>query len=411
MKHKTTKFLRPFLALAFALCLGLGTALSALAAPVVGGTEGSHAKITLTKTLRLSSNLGIPTASFSYSLTPVDIDGDTTQTGAMPAITIADVAFSTGMTPNSTALNVNSYNKASAQFPADTVVFPKAGVYTYHLAETSGTYTAATGETMTYDPVTYLIKLYVKNGTSACYVYGIEAWTVDTNGHAVGKVDVTPTDSELVFVSNFSKVTDASNALFLSKEVSSAYADQTKYFSFNVKVTAPASAPTATYKAYVLDASNAVVTAAANYSGSIDNDGSISITSDTDYTIKLKHGQRLQFGELPIGAYYEMTEAATPNYKATVKLYQGSTTPTSFTGSNFNVAVSTNEANNGNAAMVALNAQNGADFINAYNDANITPTGIIINNLPYFLLLTVAVGALVLFVTVKARKRQGYSSR
>ncbi len=423
MKRKTTKFLRPFLALALAIVLCLGTALPALATPtpVTGGTEGNHAKIALKKTLNLASNLTVPTATFQYTLTPVDIDGDPAQTIVMPAISIPDISFNSLDTAASTAAGVASYSKESTAFPANSVIFPRAGVYTYSLAETTDTYSVTAGETMTYDNATYFIKLYVKNGTSGCYVATVEGWTT-SGGVSVTKTDPTPGSSDMAFVSNYSKTTagedptalDILNKLFLTKGVTGEYADKSKFFTFTVKVTAPASAPVVTYKAYVInDEDHTVVTSSANYSGSINSDLTygeyIEFTSGNSNTINLKHKQKLIFIDLPVGTFYEMQEAAIPDYKGKVELYQGSTTPSSFQATDANIAVSTNSANSGNEAKVGEDPDNGARFTNEHT-ATITPTGIIIDNLPFILLLAVAVGALILGIVVKTRKRRGYTS-
>jgi len=410
--------------MALALVLCLGSALAALAASYVdGGTESNYAKITLKKTLNLSSNLTEPTAAFRYTLTPVKIDDDDSQPtkNTMPAISITDVTFG-GDAVTSTAGGINTYSKESVAFPANTVTFPRAGVYTYTLAEMTNTYSVGTGETMTYDSTTYIIKLFVKNGTSGCYVFGAEAWTVDVGtGNPIAKIDPTPGSSVMEFVSNFSKTTigedptSVGNKLFLSKGVTGDYADKSLYFSFVVMVTAPTSAPAnTTYKAYVVDDTNTVVTAAANYSGTVEDDMNygkyIKFTSGSDETVKLKHNQKLVFTELPIGTFYEMKEMATPDYKGSVQLYQGSSVPSAVTASIPNLALSSNEANGNAEASVFENPQNGVMFTNEHT-ATITPTGIIIDNLPFILLLIVAMAGLALFVVVKARKRRGYASR
>lgn len=422
MKTKTTKFLRPFLAIALTIALCLGTTLPALAAPVTGGTEGNHAKITLKKTLNLASNLAVPAAMFQYTLTPVDIDGEATQTAVMPAISIPDISFSSNDTATSTTAGVASYSKESAAFPANSVTFPRAGIYTYTLAENS-TYSVATGETLDNVNATYVIKLYVKNGASSCYVDTMEAYTT-SGGVTTGKIDPVPGSSDMEFVSNYSKTTSGDdptvmdNKLILIKTVTGEYADKSKYFTFTAKVTAPSSAPAANYKAYVvtvIDNGTVVVTSSANYSGSIGNDPTygdyIEFTSGNSKTINLKHNQALIFIDLPIGTFYEMQEAAAPGYKGSVLLYQGSTTPSNYPAPSDNMAVSTNTANSGNEARVAPNPDNGAHFINEHTATIPTPTGIIIDNLPFILLLAVAVGVLILGIFVKARKRRGYTSR
>lgn len=427
MKQRVAKFLKPVLTMALAIVLCLGTALPALAAPtpVTGGTEGHHAKITLKKTLNLADTLAVPSATFQYTLTPVDIGGDVTQTTIMPTISIPDISFSSSDTAASTVDGVSSYSKESAAFPANAVTFPKAGIYTYTLAETADTYSADATETMTYDTATYVIKLYVKNGSSACYVDAVEAYTTNESGQPVAKIDPTPGSSDMEFVNNYSKTTgsedplDSISNVRIMKQVGGDYGDKSKYFTFTVRVTAPSSAPAVTYKAYVANLNGdsgdyTVATSADNYSGPILTDvygDYIEFTSGNNETIKLKHLQFLIITNMPIGTFYEAQEAATPDYKGTVGLNRGGSI-TSYTAPSENMAVSTNDANNGNEArVVGPSSANTAVFVNEHTAAPPTPTGVIIDNLPFILLLAVAVGALVLFVVVKARKRRGYASR
>ncbi|RFZ79611.1 hypothetical protein DS742_07500 [Lacrimispora amygdalina] len=427
MKQKVVKFLKQVLTMALAIVLCLGTALPALAAPtpVTGGSEGNHAKITLKKTLNLADNLTVPSATFQYTLTPEDIDGDDEQITVMPAISVSDITFSSTDTAASTEDGVASYSKESAAFPANSVTFPRAGVYTYTLAETPNTYIPGATETITYDNATYIVKLYVKNGSNGCYVDTVEAWTTDDAGQPEAKIDPTPGSSDMEFVNNYSKTTGSEDPcesisnLRLLKTVAGDYADKSKYFTFTVKVTAPSSAPAATYKAYVANYdptrdTYTVVTSPDNYSGTIQNDtygNYIEFTSGINETIKLKHYQTLIFADMPIGTFYEMQEAATPDYKGKVDLNQGGTI-TSYTAPGENMAVSTNDANSGNEArIVQTQSWNAAAFENEHAAAPITPTGVIIDNLPFILLLAVAVGALILFVAVKARRRRGYTSR
>lgn len=431
MKQKTLNFLRSFLSLALAIVLCLGTALPALAAgdPVIG-SESNPAKVGITKLLTMPDGTTIPTATFTFNVSKVSKNDETDSTAlaAMPSIGVSDGTGSnsvtyTAMDPNSVNNGVKSVYKETPDILSN-ITWPSAGVYVYEISEQNGSYLTTAEETMTYSPAKYNLSVYVKekSGGSGYYVYAVSAaiTTPDNGAQNVGdKVDPTPGTggklSDLIFTNSYLKTsgggdpTDLANQrVSISKLVDGEYAEKDRYFTYDLIVTQPTAVTgnAAAYKAYVLNSSNAIVTSESNTSTTIETDTYgkyFTVTSSTPTSVKLKHGEKLVFTDVHIGATYVANEQGAVGYAPSAIVTVNGGTPENLSGS-LGSSLSTNSRTIGDQGA------NTAAFTNTYR-SDVTPTGIIIDNLPFILLLTVAVGALVLFVVVKARKRRGYTAR
>ncbi len=431
MKQKTLNFLRSFLSLALAIVLCLGTALPALAAgdPVIG-SESNPAKVGITKLLTMPDGTTIPTATFTFNVSKVSKNDETDSTAlaAMPSIGVSDGTGSnsvtyTAMDPNSVNNGVKSVYKETPDILSN-ITWPSAGVYVYEISEQNGSYLTTAEETMTYSPAKYNLSVYVKEKSSGSgyYVYAVSAaiTTPDNGAQNVGdKVDPTPGTggklSDLIFTNSYLKTsgggdpTDLANQrVSISKLVVGDYAEKDRYFTYDLTVTQPTAVTgnAATYKAYVLNSSNAIVTSASHTSTAIQTDSYgdyFTVTSGTQTSVMLKHGEKLVFTDVHIGATYVANEQGAVGYTPSAIVTVNGGTPENLSGS-LGSSLSTNSRTIGDQGA------NTAAFTNTYR-SDVTPTGIIIDNLPFILLLTVAVGALVLFVVVKARKRRGYTAR
>ena len=431
MKQKTLNFLRSFLSLALAIVLCLGTALPALAAgdPVIG-SESNPAKVGITKLLTMPDGTTIPTATFTFNVSKVSKNDETDSTAlaAMPSIGVSDGTGSnsvtyTAMDPNSVNNGVKSVYKETPDILSN-ITWPSAGVYVYEISEQNGSYLTTAEETMTYSPAKYNLSVYVKEKSSGSgyYVYAVSAAiTTPDNGAQNGgdKVDPTPgtggKHSDLIFTNSYLKTsgggdpTDLANQrVSISKLVVGDYAEKDRYFTYDLTVTQPTAVTgnAATYKAYVLNSSNAIVTSASHTSTAIQTDSYgdyFTVTSGTQTSVMLKHGEKLVFTDVHIGATYVANEQGAVGYTPSAIVTVNGGTPENLSGS-LGSSLSTNSRTIGDQGA------NTAAFTNTYR-SDVTPTGIIIDNLPFILLLTVAVGALVLFVVVKARKRRGYTAR
>lgn len=407
---KRTKSLKVVLALALAVVLCLGGMTTALAAPISGGTEANPLEAAITKVLQMPDGTTTPTASFTFNVDKVSVDGSTNPVDVvhMPELGPQTINF-TATDVGTTAAGLKTVTLETADIFAGKV-WPHAGEYVYQITEQGNTYTTSTGETMTYSNGDYELHVYVKNGVTAPYVSDLSVITTTpgtSGGTAGAKVDPTPGAGGMAFTNVFSKDNTGTNAedgaFLVSKTVTGAMGNTTTlYFDFNLKVNKAATQTgTPTYKVYVLDSTNTVITSANHFGGAIlaDMNGNyFEVTAGTAATIHLKHGEKLSVHNALVGSTYDVTEAASTGYTPSVNVTTNGGTPVTTAGTaNTALSVAGNQ--------VGENA-NKADYTNAHQ--TVTPTGISINNLPFILMIVIAAGAIVAFVAVKSR-RKAYS--
>lgn len=113
-------------------------------------------------------------------------------------------------------------------------------------------------------------------------------------------------------------------------------------------------------------------------------------------TFTLKHGQNIKFTKIPVGTKVTVTELATPNYKgsATVKMNAiEETTSTSATKYNEKLTISDKTIGQ---------KDNKISVTNTYN--SVPTTGIIMNTLPYVMMIVLGGVALVGYIYLKNKK-------
>ncbi len=390
------------LTLALTMCLGGLTTVFAAGDPV----EGNEA--TIKKVLQMPEGTSTPAATFTFHFEKKSYNDNAADKAKLPTITDKNISFLTSEN-GSTSNGLKIVSKESADFFSG-ISFPNAGVYTYTLTETSGTYGGTELHHMDYSGAEYEIRAYVENGAGGPELKKISAVIVKKDGSHDGTVNVgdkvnpTPGQSTLVFTNSYTKTpgggSPSDGALAISKTVAGSMGDQTKYFPFTVKTKAAGTqSGTVTYKAYLMENSSVITPAAENGTFTTGTDGSgtyIKVTAGTDLSINLKHGQSLVFTDLPVGASFEAEEDAVPNYAPSVVLTVNDNSVT-VPGGTVGTSLSTSE-------QMIGEKENSAAFTNTF-DTSITPTGISMNDLPFIMMIALAAGALVLFVVVKSRKK------
>jgi hypothetical protein len=194
--------------------------------------------------------------------------------------------------------------------------------------------------------------------------------------------------------------------LKISKTVAGSFADTSHYFEFKVKATQHLLLTTASiYKAYVVTSGGGVVTSITSNGAIAGTDSSDSagpyfvFNSGTERTIKLKHDQQLVFVNTQVGTTYSAIETGVASYTPSVTITtSGSAVGPTSAGKGANLSTGT---------QYVGEATNSAAFTNTH-DAT-TPTGVIINNLPYIGLIALAAGALALYLAAKLRCRTRYA--
>jgi hypothetical protein len=430
------KVFRAALALVLVLCLGSFTAAFAEGDPVEG-TETSPAQAGITKILRMPEGTAAPAASFTFEVAKVSLEGlaDTAALATMPAISDVTINLS-GVTP-STSGNVTTLIKESANIFSGTYMskaFDHAGIYKYKITEKNNTYTDSNPgdgitETMSYSDMEYTITLWVEKGTgSNYYIKVIASSYVEDDGQnppTDEKVDPTPGGggsydySQMIFENGYMTTKDVVNpttgsTLYVNAAVGGGFANEETYFPYSVTLTVPAFLEKQTYRGYVVDATNTVVTSADN--GAVQPDAGdtlgayIDFASGSAVTVNLKAGQKLVFIDTPAGAAWTATDTLSTTADP-FKDYLAGVTYTDNNGSPQTITNTDPDTQKGVALTVPASGTLLVNIAGSYaqftNTRNVTsPTGILLNNLPYIGLILLAVAALVLFVVFKSRKRK-----
>lgn len=429
---RSNKLFRTILSLALVLIVCLGVALPAFAANnqtangVIEGTSSAPAKATIAKVLQMPAGVTTPTATFEFLFTPKSYNGVTDDADKLPDVNkISDVKKNVVTIEISDADNnspeggIKTASDESAELTR-MITFPNAGVYTYTVTEKEGTYVGNDpdyDEIMAYSDAKYDITFWVENdGSGGLYVSAIAAKIIaedsDDQENVNSKVDPTPGSSEMVFTNTYQKVksggdprNEVKESLSISNEVTGAYSSKELRFEYNVTVSKAAIPDAkATYKAYILSGS-VIVTSADNFA----EDAGVEIktdefgkyfefTPDSAMTIYLKHDERIVFTDLAVDGSYTAIQTAMPQYDTSLKVIVNGVDPT---------AVIINEGDPiSTGTRLIGEKENSAAFTNAIE--TISPTGLFIDNLPYILLLVMALGSFAIFVADKSRRRTSY---
>lgn len=376
------KLRRKMLGVLLAGTMVMGMGATAMAQEPQAGTEESPATASVTKELQFAEGVVTPDVDFTFDFTAKSFEGSAALPTETPDLdtTISYEGTETG----STSDGLTTVVKETGNIFADKT-FPAAGVYEYSVVET-----ASRVEGMDDSQAEYTMKVYVKNGEEGTYVYSVTVNQEknDEGGTGTGKVDPeqpeTPgTGNGFRFVNVYTEQggidpddPDA-KALTISKTVEGKYGDHTKDFTFNVTLTKAATASDESYTGYV-------------------GDERYTFVPGTSTEVTLKHGEALTFDRLPVGTKYTVVETGTENYTGSAVVTEGE------------VITNVNDAQKGanltvSNKLVKAGANNSTAVTNTYDDASVTPTGIIINNLPFILLIVAAAAGIALYAVSRRR--------
>lgn len=366
--------------LAGTMVMGMGS--SVMAHNVQEGTEQSPATAAITKELQFAEGVETPKAEFEFDFTAKTFEGSTTLPANTPDLDTKIVYD--GTETGSTNSGLTTVREESGNiFEGKT--FPAAGVYEYSVKETAA---AMTG--MDYSDAEYTVKVYVKNGINGTYVYSV---TVNQDKNDEGEAGAGKVDPEVPetpgagngfkFVNVYTEESgpDPENpdakALTISKTVDGEYGDLTKEFTFNITLMKAATADDT------------------SYTGKIGNE-EYTFSVETPTTVTLKHGDALTFDTLPVGTKYTVVETGSTNYTPSAVVIEGEAV------TNVDNA-SKGESLTVSDKLVKAGTNNSTAVTNTYDDQSVTPTGIIINNLPFILLIVVAAAGIAFYVVSRRR--------
>ena len=359
-----------------AMTMGLAMPTSVFAAGGDTATKITEAYISKTFNTEVGKN-----ETFTFQATKV--------TGNAPEVTIPNITFADTETGSKT-------ERAKVSFPTN---WPDAGKYEYTVTETGASpeITDEAHQKMIMSQAEYTMDVYVINGDKGLKISNIivNKKKDDKGTAATGKVDISDTNNNGFKFTN-TYVQEAGTG------IDPANPDQTYDKDGSLNVTKTINANGGTVDAdkdfdFTATFNFPKGTDATTLGGVKDANGHlIPINENGTYTFTLKANKNMKFTGVPVGTKINVTESATPNYKGSaVSVFNGQSQPKV-------------EASKYNMALTVKNTlgqkQNKVDVTNTYD--YVPTTGIIMNTLPYVLMIALCGAALMAFVAFKRRRLQ-----
>ena len=133
----------------------------------------------------------------------------------------------------------------------------------------------------------------------------------------------------------------------------------------------------------------------ANTLDGVKGNGIVIELQNGEYRFSLKHGESMKFTGLPVGTIMTVSESNTPNYKGSASYVINGGELQSMTASKYNESVEVKDKKLGQK-------KNTVDVTNTYN--SVPTTGIIMNTLPYVMMIVLGGVALVGYIYLKNKK-------
>lgn len=309
-------------------------------------------KVSIVKDFEIAEGANIPQVMFEFTAEAITKDA--------PIATIQNISYGSTDEKGEAANGKYTITKNSEIVFGE---FPHAGVFEYSVKETPGNV-----EGITYCEKIYNLRVYVANKEDgSVYVKSITA------NDGQGKKE------KVLFTNTYVK----NNAsLIIKKETTGDMADKTKAFSFTIQFT----------KSSLSDQTT--------FTGKI-GEMPINCENGKETEFKLRHGQQLVFDALPVGTHYIVKEKGVKGDGYTPAITVIENGVTTINGVVGNETEDLTSLNNGKNNIVG-EGENKVDFVNAYNA--IPVTGVLLNNLPFFLLVGIAAVAFGILFFMRIQK-------
>lgn len=357
-----------------------------MAMPTFAADEGKNTDAWITKTY--NTEVG-KAETFSFTATQEKTKTGIIKTDApvtMPKISFTDTE--TGTTSR----------RGQITFPT----YPEAGKYEYTVTETQTADPIVANsehEKMIMSQAEYTMDVYVTDGATGTEISNIIVNKAkDDEGQTTnGKVDIGNTVTNRFNFTN-TYVQEA------GKDPNPTNPDPTydKFGSLNVSkkvVNANGTATTSDDEfAFTATFAFPAGTNASTLGGIKANGGDVTLAEGGTYTFHLKANKNMKFTGVPVGTTITVKESAAKNYKGSAEITINGTKLTPVAETSYNTE------------LTAVNSQklgqkqNTVDVTNTYNDVPVT--GIIMNTLPYVLMIALCGVALIAFVGFKRRRLQ-----
>lgn len=328
---------------------------------------------------------------FSFTATQVKAGTGIITTAAN--VTIPDISFTAEQTGT-------TKQRAKVNFPT----FTEAGEYEYTVTETKTADPAVADgehEKMIMSKAKYTMDVYVTENTEGNLVIDniiVKKMRDDKGDDAQGTkvTDIGDTDTNGFNFTN-TYVQEAGTG----DKPSTPGEDYTNYGSLNVSktISVPEGVQADANKEFDFTATFKFPDGTdANALGGVKGNGTdITLKQDGTYTFKLKTTEKMKFTGVPVGTKISVTESATPNYKGSAAVVINGAAQDTVTASKYDEAITVSEKSLGQK-------KNTVDVTNTYN--YVPTTGIIMNTLPYVLMIALCGVALIAFVGFKRRRLQ-----
>ena len=421
-----------------------------------GTDSNSPAGLALTKIIKMPINTPTPESNFFFHYRPTSFNYDNsvkTQL-AMPTLNNEILYFNYDEKPVGGTFNINGSKyvvKESSNVLANKIGSfwnMGAGIYIYDVYEFRGTFTllGAVNEGKECSKADYSIEIWVEKDSNGIlfpkYVYAKIIHNINISpdeyyeGYKDGeKVDPTPGGSkpdpnnptiegnfsQMIFTNKYWRSDGPGilepnpdpddSALNILKVIDGPGADKSTLFPFNVTVTQPdvVKAPQ-TYDAKIMQKVTNPVTGATTLAdvtyginNALVNKGFISFPSGVKVSgIMLTNNQQLVFVNLHIGSTVEVEETTTSDYMPSyIRTFDSIGKVTGQVNSTFGFGAAY-AADPGPCYTMAGKGVNNATFTNTRLGAS--PTGINVDNLPYAVIMGLALAGLVGYVAVRTYK-------
>lgn len=318
-------------------------------------TVDKNGQVSITKDFVMAEGIDTPASQFKFTAT--------SNTPDAPTATIHDITFDTAEKGILADREITVSKDSGITFGA----FLHAGEYVYTVKETQ-----ESADGVEYSTDTYTLRVYVKNGNNGPEIRNMTAEKETSDGTAKNKV------SKMKFTNIYRK----NASLEITKVTTGELADKTKDFEFTITIT-----PSETEKNPT------------SYTGKIGEE-SVTVNKNQETTFQLHDGETLRFDSLPAGTRYVVKEVSKQDgYTPSVTVIENGKNTVTKTANSETEGISS--ANEQETNLVG-EKDNKVTFTNTYK--SIPLTGIFMNNLPFVIVIGIAVLALGTLAVLKKQK-------
>ena len=291
-----------------------------------------------------------PAETFTFKFSNGQVT-DAAEGTVAPAIPNATVSFAAGEVTNA------GLTKPVTVALSD-ITWPSVGIYTYDVKEVPGN---TPGVTYSNDTLKMKVTVAYDDQTQTYYTAFVTMSLVDADGD--GQTDVKTGAFENTY---------SAGSLSVTKTVTGNMGDRDKYFAITVTLTGEQG------KTY---ASSYTVSGGSKLGNGSDDSDSSTISIGTPATFHLKHGETFTIENLPYGVTYTVAEA---DYTA-----EG------YEDAEINFPDQNKKIDTASETVTIIN-----------NKQATVDTGIVLDSLPYVLLLVLSIGGAVLFLLKRRSSRE-----